>query len=178
MKIDEIPLFLKPIEEKADLTNAKLELISTLNKIPNTVNDLKPPFILNFIDNSSFMGKLSLYICTLSSLKSKPFDLIDFKTLLSDAPVDYIKGYIVAVRSFGLMEVSRKKNEIIVKNVNQTIQDNILASLIKAAKVHDDNPLYKESPKWESDFRVIENYFNNLISTANEPSADNAGQHG
>jgi hypothetical protein len=172
-KLDEIPLLLKPIEEKADITNAKIEQLSNIaqtEKSPNTLSEkpvtsitqkqIDPDIIIQYVQQSSFLGKLALYACKLSLEKSKPFKFEDINSLITYPSKDYMTAYYVSASSLGLILTKNTQELITIVEIHKTIKENIKDSIYFYAKMHDNDPQNASFARWENDIKTFENFFN------------------
>jgi hypothetical protein len=156
-KIEEIPIYLKPIEDKADLTNSRLEQLSKGPQIssPTIIDkDIK----LSYISNSSFLGLKSLYCAILSFQKSKPFKYNNINTLSPNNNEMYMYAYFIATSSLGLIRYSIADYVISITNVDPILLENLKDIIYRRAGEADTNN-NPELRTWKAEVESIENYF-------------------
>jgi len=159
-KIEEIPTFLKPIEDKADLTNSRLEQLSKNTSVSTPIN-IDKQVKMNYLSNSSFLGLKALYTAVLSYQKSKPFKFSDISNLSINNTEMYLYAYYISTAAFGLIRHTVNDNEFTITNIDQIIIENIKDTIYKRADSNDVSNTNLDLRTWKSEVVGIENYFSN-----------------
>lgn len=92
-------------ETEGNLSKLMLESLSVSIKTKNNNTQPDPQNTIElkkfFINNTSAMGLLAIYACTLSNEKNKMFEL----SKLFTETVDYVRGFLIALGSTSLAEI-------------------------------------------------------------------------
>ena len=159
-KIEEIPFYLKPIEDKADLTNSRLEQLSKSPQISSS-KIMDKELKLSYINNASFLGLKALYCTLLSFQKTKPFKFSNITTLSTNNSEMYMYAYFIATSTLELIRYTISDNTFTILNVDAVLVENLKRIIYEKAEAADkSNP--PELKTWKIEVESIENYFSVL----------------
>ncbi len=159
-KLDELPVLIKGIEGKIDVTYEYLEKSYTGGQSPTNTVELQTLFANNvvgyFMTNTSVSGLLLLYALTLSETFSKPFQLADICEKVDVFEIQYCYGFIIASSSFGLFNMKDENGYYIITNMYHDVRSQIKH---KVEIIADIDAREKENTLLKDQIKKIEQYF-------------------
>lgn len=156
VKIEEIPNFLKPIEEKTDITNSRLEqLTQGTNTLTN--KNVDDELKMNFIKYTSFLGNKTLYCCLLALNKNKEFEFKKINELSTNNNESYMYGFLVASASLNFLSFDIKGTILKITYIDIFIKEHIKDITYEKARANDSSNV--DFKNWESEISDIERFF-------------------
>ena len=126
----ETNVFLKQFSEKQEGTLTKPKEKEVTAKEKEAVSDIAH----RFLQETSIVGLLILYICATTNTYKLPFSLQELSSSLKEVRYDYAYGFLIAIGSTGLVELTVNKDVWNCIEMNDKLRNGLANGLIQSVK--------------------------------------------
>jgi len=138
--LDSIHGRLNPLADRFDsfsatvtdaLANPRPQSVTSSIGAPSAANEDLESIQKALLDNGSLYGNFAIYAVLLSEKNQKWFKYENIKSVIG-APDYYLQGYLVALSSTGLIDLTSKKDEYLCKNIENYLRENAERAVLES----------------------------------------------